>query len=199
MPKLKININTHNLMLSHQHGRHRKELIVWHETVSPDIAGLADVTANVNYLANIGYGLFGCVDRQGYMGVAPGLAEAVFYVQGGENERGIGIELVSPIPGLLKEKVITVAEAAAMWKTRTIQLKRAAQLAACLSRVHDIPLKYRADCDAGKGVTSHWNVSQKHYASEGHTDCWPLQEGGYFPINYIIWHARYYKSIGFNF
>lgn len=188
MSKLKINYNSHDLMLPHVHGRQSKDVVVLHETVSHDIAGMADVMANENYLASIDYGIHGVADKQGYIAWALGLGKAIFWQAGGVNERSIGIEQVSWIPALLQQKTITVAEAEAIWKTRTMQLKRVAALVACIHKAHGIPLKY-SDGDH-PGITSHWNVSQNHPASLGHTDCWPIQEGGYYPINYVIWHAR---------
>lgn len=199
MPKLKIDLNTHDMMLSAVHGYHDKELIVFHETVSPDIRGMADIKGNAEYLDRLGYGLYGCVDREGFIAAALGLGKAVFYTQGGENERGIGIELVSPIPGLLEQRVITKHEAETLWKGRLLQLQSASRLAACLSAAHDIPLSYVSSCHPDKGVCAHWNVSQKHPQSEGHTDCWPIQADGYFPINYIIYHARQFLADGLRF
>lgn len=200
MSHIKINLNTHDLMKPHVHGHHEKEIIVLHETVSPDINGMADILANENYLASIDYGLYACIDKQGYIAAARGLENAVFWTQGGENERGIGIELVSPIPALLEKGAITKEDAEGIWKARKIQLNRAAALCAALSHKFNIPLRYDHSCHPNKGICGHWNVSQLHPESEGHTDCWPLQEkGGYFPINFVIWRARYYKGQGVTF
>lgn len=199
MPKFQIDLNTHDMMKSSVHGHHDKELIVLHETVSPDIEGMADVRGNAEYLDRIGYGIYAVIDREAYNAVAFGLGTAVFWTQGGENERGIGIELVSPIPTLLEKRIVTMDEAEAMWKARTKQLDEAAQLVCCLSKAHDIPLVYQPDCDAGPGVLAHWNVSQNHSASEGHSDCRPVNEGGYFPLLYVIQKARNFAKDGWTF
>lgn len=197
MPTLKININSHDEMKPHVHGRHKKDVIVLHETVSPDINGMADVQINLDYLARIDYGIHGIVDKQGYIAWALGLGNAIFWQAGGVNERSIGIEQVSPIPELLDKRILTLHEAESVWKARKIQLKRVAALVACFARAADIPLKY-SDGDH-PGITTHWNVSQHHPESDGHTDCWPIQAGGYYPINFVIWHARIYKSRGLHF
>lgn len=199
MPKFTVDINSAEQMKSAVHGRHKKEGMCLHETVSQDIVGLADIKGVDDYLDRIDYGLYSCLDKEGHAAVALGLGEAVFYTQGGENERLIGCELVSPIPSLLEQRIIDLAEATVMWKARTKQLKKVAQLAAVLSRAHDFPLTYLEPCHPGKGVTSHWNVSQQHTASEGHSDCHPIQEGGYFPINYVIYWARVYKAAAYKF
>jgi hypothetical protein len=198
MPKFKIDYNMHDLMLSAVHGYHDKELLVYHETVSKDIAGMADIKANATYLDNIDYGLYGIIDREGNNGVAFNLGRAIFYVQGGENERGIGIELVSPIPTLLQQRAITKDEAYELWNARKAQLDELAKLSACLCRAHGIPVHYTDDCTKD-GITAHWNVSQKHSASQGHTDCWPRHEGGYFPMLYVTAKTKRYFDEGWRF
>lgn len=194
MPKIKINYNSHDLMKNSVHGRHKKDMIVLHETVSPDIAGMADIIANENYLAKIGYGIHGMVDRQGFIALAEGLDTAIFWQAGGVNERSIGIEQVSPIPTLIQRKIISIEEAESLWKSRATQLLRTAILVAGLATKHGIPIKYSTGITPG--ITAHWNISQHFKESEGHTDCWPIQAHGYYPILFVIYHARKFKSEG---
>lgn len=193
MPKLKIQFNSHNLMLPHVHGHHAKNMIVLHETVSPDIVGMTDIMSVENYLAKIDYGLHGCVDKEGNIAWSSGLGDAIFYHAGGVNERSIGIEQVSRV--MLDFK--TNGERAKIWAARKAQLNATAKLVACISRAWKIPL-VRSDGDA-PGITTHWNISQLHAESEGHTDCWPLYKDGYYPVSYVIKRAKYYKALYYHF
>ena len=95
MPKLKTQFNSHKLLLPHAHGRHPKDLIVLHETVSHDVPGLSDIMGVEQYLAAKDYGIHGCVDKEGNIAWAYGLGNAIFWQCGGVNERSVGIEQVS--------------------------------------------------------------------------------------------------------
>jgi N-acetyl-anhydromuramyl-L-alanine amidase AmpD len=181
------------------HGTHDKSLIVLHETVSPDISGWADVKSISSYLDNKDYGIHGIVDSEGHVAWAYGLGKAIFYHaassgsrgNGLVNTRGIGIELVSKV--MLQSS--NMLERWRIWWARTKQLHATAKLVAWVSRVHDIPL---VDSDSSvRGVTTHWEVTQRWGVSGGHTDCWPKHRGGYFPKLRIIRLAKYYRALGY--
>lgn len=193
MPRLKIQFNSRTLMLPHVHGHHHKDLIVLHETVSKDIAGMSDVMGVENYLANKDYGIHGVIDKEGNTAWAVGLGNAIFWQAGGVNERSIGIEQVSRV--MLDFK--TNHEREQEWNRRKTQMNAVAKLIACLSRAWGIPIVY-SDGDR-PGITAHWCVSQIHKESEGHTDCWPVRREGYYPIGYVIKKAKYYKALGYKF
>jgi hypothetical protein len=192
-------IDTSKLMAPTMHGRHDKDVMVLHETVSADIIGLSDIINVEKYLAQIGYGIHGMTDKEGNIAWAKGLGTGVFYHCGGVNERACGIEQVSLIPLLLEHKVITLEQAYERWRARDVQLHSTAKLVACWhnSDKANRPLKF-SDGDH-PGVTSHWNVSQHHPESEGHTDCWPHHLGGYFPILAVIRFAKVYADFDYHF
>jgi hypothetical protein len=54
MPRLNIDYNTSRLMRPHVHGWASKDLMVLHETVSPDLNGMKDIQNIARYLAAIG-------------------------------------------------------------------------------------------------------------------------------------------------
>lgn len=199
-PKRKLlYYNLHDMMLSDVHGRHPKDLAVLHETVSPDLPGLADIMANAQYLDKIGYGIHGLTDKEGNKAWAVTLGDAIFYQAGGVNERSIGIEQVSKIPYLLANKIITKEQAWHTWLRREAQLQATAKLLAAWHNAdpHHHPLKFSDSLTAG--VTSHWNVSQHFPQSKGHTDCWPHHLGGYYPILVVIEFAQSYAKLGYQF
>lgn len=181
------------------HGTHTKDMAVLHETVSPDLPGLADINAVEGYLASIGYGIHGMTDLEGNMAWAYGLGDAVFWQAGGVNERAVGIEQVSDIPAFVAAKSMTVPAAAAAWAKRTAQLHATASLLAAWHNVD--PTHHVLEYSQGltPGVTSHWDVSQHFPASEGHTDCWPVTKGGYYPILQVIQIARDLAKTGVRF
>lgn len=181
------------MMLPHVHGHHAKDMIVLHETVSPDIPGMTDIMDVENYLAKLDYGIHGVVDKEGNIAWARELGDAIFWQAGGVNERSIGIEQVSRV--MLDHK--TMGERQKAWSVRKAQLNAVAKLVACISRAWKVPLK-RSDGDA-PGITAHWCVSQLHAESEGHTDCWPIYKNGYYPIGYVINKAKYYKALYYHF
>lgn len=166
------------------HGRHNKDMIVLHETISHDLPGLTDIKSVENYLVQVGYGIHGMTDKEGNIAWARGFGNAVLYHCGGVNERSIGIEQVSYPPN-------KTADAITYWKNRGNQLRATAKLCAAISRFWDIPLIY-SDGDH-PGITTHWSVSQIYPQSEGHTDCYPKQFGGYYPALYVISLARRYS------
>lgn len=182
-------LNTAALMKPHVHGRHPKGLVVLHETVSANIPGLSDIEEVEKYLADKDYGIHGMTDADGNIAWAVGLGDAVFWQAGGVNERSIGIEQVSTVMTQTKDN----ATRAKIWREKTpenmaAELDATARLLAQIHRAWNIPLVY-SDGDH-PGVTTHWSVSQHHPESEGHQDCWPLHEGGYYPVLEVIGLAR---------
>lgn len=187
-------LNTAPLMRKHVHGRHPKDLIVLHETVSPNITGLADILAVENYLASKDYGIHGMTDADGNIAWALGLGDAIFWQAGGVNERSIGIEQVSNV----MVGATSLEAKRQLWHQLTPvdyerELHATAQLVGQLHLTWGIPLVY-SDGDH-PGVTTHWSVSQHHPESQGHTDCFPVHLGGYFPALEVIQLARNYVGV----
>jgi hypothetical protein len=198
MPRIDYS-NIHNKMLPEVHGTNPKDMFVCHETVSPDIVGWSDIVGNENYLASIDYGIHGLNDLEGNMAWAYNLGNAIFWQCGGVNERSVGVEQVSPIPGLLAAGHITIAQAKAEWYGRAKQLHATAQMMAAWHAVDPKahPLVYS---DGTKpGVTTHWDVSQHFPASLGHTDCHPAHKGGYFPVLLVIEFALTCAKLNYHF
>ncbi len=176
--------------LDNVHGRHFKDLAICHETVSPDMVGLADILSISNYLDQKDYGIHGLTDAEGNIAWAHGLGDAIFWQAGGVNQRGIGIEQISRV--MLQSPSNKVRKA--IWLARDKELRATAKLLAAIHNTRDIPLVYS---DGTKpGVTSHWDVSQHFSSSQGHTDCWPVHKGGYYPMLYVIYLARGYALTG---
>lgn len=192
LPRLAF-LNASSLMRAHTHGTHSKDLVVLHETVSADIKGLADITGVEKFLASKDYGIHGMTDAEGHVAWAYGLGDAIFWQCGGVNERSIGIEQVSNIM-LRSPRNLWRAH---IWAARQPQLRATAKLVACIARAQGVPLRYSNGLHAG--VTSHWDVSQHFAASEGHTDCWPVNKGGYYPILAVIRMAKAYYALGYRF
>lgn len=179
------------------HGRHDKDMIVLHETVSPDYVGWADVIQTSDYLDNKDYGIHGVNDLEGHVAWAAGMGTCIFYHtlsdgskgSGGVNTRAIGIENVSRV-------MLDVSDNYARWKVwmnRNKQIESLAQLIAWISKVHDIPLVISDG--RSPGITTHWQVTTTFGVPGGHTDCWPRSMGGYFPLNRILIRARYYRKL----
>lgn len=185
--------NTSAFMRPHVHGYAAKDLIVLHETVSGDIPGWRDIDSVVSFLAAKDYGIHGMTDAEGKVAWALNQGRAIFWQAGGVNERSIGIEQVSNV--MLRSPSNKVRKA--IWLARNDQLRATAKLIATISNAQGIPLVYSDG--TGPGVTSHWDVSQHFPASDGHTDCWPVHKGGYYPMGYVICLARIYKAAGFSF
>lgn len=186
---LQISYNTAPLMKPHVHGYHSKDLVVLHETVSPDLVGMNDMRNVANYLAQKDYGIHGLTDAEGYIAWAYGLGKAIFWQCGGVNERSIGIEQVSNV--MLRSPTNRVRRQ--IWAARTKELKATARLIGAISRVHKVPLRYSDG--RSPGVTTHWSVSQWSPSSEGHTDCFPVHLGGYYPALEVIRMARMYAPL----
>lgn len=167
------------------HGRHTKDMVVLHETVSGDSPGTADITAPARYLDQEGYGIHLIVDAEGKSGWL-GDAEAVVWHAasgaGNINTRSVGIEQVSRIP-LEPARVRYRA-----WNARRKQLDTVAAWIAWLHATEGIPLRY-SDSSV-PGVTTHWDVSRRWLGGHGHWDCWPKHKGGYYPVLYVVQRAR---------
>lgn len=188
---LTLDMNTAHLMRPHSRGSHEKDLVVLHETVSPDLVGLADIRAVERFLAQKGYGIHGMTDAEGNTAWAVGLGNAIFIQAGGVNERSMGIEQVSNV--MLRSPRNTVR--AHIWAARKKELRATAQLLAAIHKTHPkIPLRYSDGMHPG--ITTHWSVSQHYAASEGHTDCWPVHKGGYYPALQVIRMAKLYVRTG---
>ena len=194
MPKLSY-LDTSHLMYPEMHGQAPKSLAVLHETVSGDIPGWKDITSIEAYLAHVGYGIHGMTDAEGHIAWAHGLGRAIFWQAGGVNTQSIGIEQVSNV--MLRAK--GNAARRAIWAARQPQLRATAKVLAAWHnsnpKLH--PLVYSNGLRPG--VTSHWDVSQHFSASEGHSDCWPVHKGGYYPILAVIRMAKLYAATGVHF
>lgn len=184
--------NTNAIMRPHVHGRHKKDLIVLHETVSGDIPGWSDIDNVEQYLARKDYGIHGMTDLEGHIAWAYGLGQAIFWQAGGVNARSIGIENVSNV--MLRSPSNPVRKA--IWLARNKQLTALAKLIASICNSQGIPCRYSDS--SRSGVTSHWDVSQHFPQSEGHTDCHPVHKGGYFPMFYVIRLAQGFKALGYH-
>jgi hypothetical protein len=202
MSGVKIHVlNIAPMQAKNAHGTSTKTLAVLHETVSPDIAGLTDILGVEGYLAKIGYGIHGLTDLEGNMAWGLGQGNDVFWQAGGVNTESVGIEQVSDIPAYLAAKKITMEQAKAQWAARSKQLHATAQLLACWHAVDPTNhvLAYVDGTGAHKGVTTHWDVSQHHSESEGHTDCHPVTHGGYYPVIEVVDFAKTYAKLGYHF
>lgn len=194
MPKLQYH-DTHSFLWEHAHGYSPKNLAVLHETVSGDFKGWKDINDVEQYLARKDYGIHGMTDLEGNKAWAHGLGRAIFWQAGGVNTQSVGIEQVSNVmlraPGNAARRAI--------WAARQPQLRATAQLLAAWhnSDPKHHPLVYSNGLHPG--VTSHWDVSQHFSASEGHTDCWPVHKGGYYPILAVIRMAKVYAATGVHF
>ena len=201
-PKRKLlYYNTASLTKPHIQGKHRKTLMVLHETVSGDLAGLADILGVERYLAKLDYGIHGMTDAEGHCAWSYGQGNAIFWQAGGVNDISDGIEQVSNIPLLLQKRIITKEQAWHKWLARERQLEATAKVLACWhnSDPKNHPLVFVDGSGKHKGVTSHWNVSRFHKESEGHSDCWPHHLGGYYPILLVIHMAQGYAKLGYHF
>lgn len=183
------------------HGSSTKTLAVLHETVSPDLVGLADIEGVEKYLVSIGYGIHGLTDLEGHMAWAWNQGNDIFWQAGGVNTIAVGIEQISDIPAYLADKKITMAQAQSQWAARDKQLHATAKLLACWHHVDpkNHVLAYVDGSGNHKGVTTHWDVSQVHPESEGHTDCHPVPHGGYYPVIEVVDFAKTYAKLGYSF
>jgi hypothetical protein len=102
------------------------------------------------------------------------------------NTRSIGFELVSEVP--LEPNA---AKRRAMWDPngpRRLQLNTIAHWIAWLNVGRKIPIRF-SEADV-PGITTHWNVSKTYLDGDGHWDCWPVHQGGHFPVLYVVNRAR---------
>lgn len=188
--------NTSKIMAPHAHGfATAKKLVVLHETVSGDVVGWSDIDAVEQYLASKDYGIHGMTDAEGHIAWALGLGKAIFWQAGGVNDVSIGIEQVSNV--MLKSPDNAVRRK--IWTARNPQLRATAKLLAAISKAHGIPLVYVEGDGKHSGITTHYSVSKYFSASEGHTDCWPVRSGGYYPVDEVISLAKGYAKLGVKF
>lgn len=188
---LTLDYNMASLMRPHTHGKHAKDMVVLHETVSPDLPGLVDIKSIAAYLAGKDYGIHGIDDADGHTAWAVGLGDSIFYHAGGVNERSLGIEQVSNV--MLRSPKNSVRNH--IWAARQKQLRATARLLAAIAQTHPaVPLRYSDGLHPG--VTTHWDVSQHFKESLGHTDCWPVHKGGYFPVLAVIRMAVLFSKTG---
>ena len=183
----------------HANDRHRKDLMVLHETVSHEVAGIGDIIGTVKYLVDKGYGIHGMTDGEGHKAWAYGYATSEFVHCGGVNERACGIELVSWVPYLVQHKAMTMDQAWHYWMKHDVQLNATAKLVAAWHAADKAHRPLVFSDGLHPGVTSHWNVSQHFASSEGHSDCHPHHLGGYFPIQHVIELAKLYAKQGYTF
>lgn len=189
VPRPKVDVDLGPLFASESRGRAVKELIVCHETISPDAPGVSDIVNPMRYMDGAGLEVHGCIDRDGNSGWA-GDAKAIFDHAGSRgvrgdgrvNTRSVGFELVSRIP--LEPSPLRLPA----WLKRRKQLDKLAHWCAWLHQEEDIPLRYS---DASRaGITTHWDVSRTYGVPHGHWDCWPKHKGGHFPVLYVVQKAR---------
>jgi hypothetical protein len=190
-----VDLNTAPLMRPVSGGTAAKSLVVLHETVSPDYAGLADILGVARYMPTQGYGIHGIIDADGNLGWALGMRDAILAHAasngGGVNTRGIGIELISRV---MLDKPDNLSRFQ-WWSNRDAQIDKLAKVLAFISRADGVPLRYSAGYDPG--ITTHWDVSHTFNVSGGHTDCFPRHKGGYFPVLRIIERARQFRAKGY--
>lgn len=198
--RVRVDLNTAAIMRNVQHGSHAKDMVVLHETVSPDVHGLADVLQVSRFLASKGLGIHGVVDGEGHLAWAVYLDAAVLYhcsstdpdgQSHGVNSRSIGIEQVSRVMLNYPDN----RRRYEWWWQRDAQIDKVAKVLAHCHRVHKIPLEYSNGREPG--VTTHWQVSKTYDVPGGHVDCWPKHLGGYYPVLRVIHRARYFYQRGY--
>jgi len=181
------------------HGRHDKDMIVLHETVSGDVAGWGDVRSISSYLDNKDYGIHGITDAEGHIAWAYGKGDAIFYHAASRGSRGnglvntrsMGIELISRVMLMSQDNDVRYK----IWWQRQKELIATAKLVATVARFHGVPLV--SSDSSVPGITTHWEVTMRWGVPGGHTDCWPKAAGGYFPKGRVIQLAKYYRSLGY--
>jgi hypothetical protein len=188
-------MDMHDTMLSAVHGRAKKDLIVLHETVSSDIPGWKDITSVEAFLDAKGYGIHGITDLEGHIAWSHGLGDAIFWQAGGVNGRSIGIEQVSRV--MLQAPTNYLRRQ--LWVAREKELRATAKLVAAISNTKGIPIRAATwnGSQFTSGVLTHYQVSQHYAASEGHTDCFPVHLGGYYPLYEVLQFAKGYKKLGY--
>lgn len=203
MPKLKINLDIATLMERQVHAFHDKDQVVLHETVSTNRPGLTDIKSVTDYLVHgeAGLGIHGLTDADGNIAWALGLGRAVLYHtdstgarQGRANTRSIGIEQISRV--MLDAS--TNAKRLKIWLGMQKEIDATARLLAAICHAHpQIPLK---TSNGGQpGITTHWNVTRFYGVPGGHSDCWPVNYGGYYPLSAVIQRAKWHRARGIRF
>jgi N-acetyl-anhydromuramyl-L-alanine amidase AmpD len=165
-----------------------KNLIVLHQTISPDYPGTKDIVGVANYLSHTPYGIHVIVDLEGNSAaVSPADERAIYYHaasgSGGVNTRSIGIEQVS-----------YKTSDKNYWWNRARQLHKTARWCAYLSKQHGIPCVYDPTCKAG--IVGHHDVTVRYHVPGGHTDCQWTGNGGNYPTKLVALLAANYKRLG---
>ena len=193
--KVKVDLNIAPLMLPVAHGRHAKDMVVLHETVSPDYPGFADILGVARYMPRNGLGIHGIVDGEGnFAWDVYGDTHVLYHAasgHGGVNTRSIGIEQVSRVMVQFPDK----QRRWEWWWQREAQIDKVAKVLAYLHRIHAIPLVY--SLGRAPGVTTHWQVSKTFDVPGGHQDCHPRHLGGYYPALRVIHRAQYFYRRGY--
>lgn len=191
--RIKVDVDLSGINAGVRHGVAHKDMVVLHETVSPDYPGKGELVANAAYLAKGGLGIHAVVDAEGYLGWDYGHRKSILYHTasnggGNINTRSIGIEQVSRV-------MLDYPDNARRWKkwwSRNAEIDKVAQLLAFLSKTEHIPLVYS---DGTKpGITTHWQITKTYNVSGGHVDCWPKHLGGYYPVLRVIREAQAYYA-----
>jgi hypothetical protein len=199
--KLKIDLDIAKQQEGGAHGQHAKDQVVLHETVSPNYPGLADIESVSHYLGTVGYAIHGITDNDGNIAWALGCGNDIFWhcaggdnVHGWTNDRSIGIEQISRVMVDFK----TVNAEIAAWAAMAKEIDATAKLLAAIVEAHpDIPLVRSRGMMPG--ITTHWDVTHAFQIYGGHTDGWPIGEGGYYPLDHVIALAREYRTQGYHF
>lgn len=197
MPKLFVDLDISAAAKANAHGYADKNLIVLHETVSPQYKGLGDIKGVSVYLGKEGYGIHGITDNDGNIAWAKGQGKAILYHtasgNGRVNERGIGIEQISRVMLDFRDRSTQILA----WLHMDKEINATAKLIACISRAHSIPI---VDSRGPKpGITTHYEITQNYKIVGGHVDCWPTHLGGYYPKHKIITLAKRYYRLGYHF
>jgi len=199
--KLNIALNIADEQKAHAKGYHAKDQIVLHETVSENYPGLKDIRAVSSFLGTEDYGIHGITDADGNVAWALGQGQAIFSHtasrgnkgQGHTNTRAIGIEQVSRVMLDYRNRKDQIKA----WLRMSKEINATAKLVACAARAHHIPL---VTSDGTKpGITTHWLVTNAYGVPGGHQDCYPVNNGGYYPLSLVIHLAKQYYSLGYKF
>lgn len=181
-PKVQVDLRPY--YKGEERGHSDKHLIVLHETVSYDQAGVGDIKGVASFMDAGGLEIHGIVDieaNSAWCYDPTAVYDHAASGSGNVNTRSIGFEQVSNIPLLH-----TNAERVDAWRPtgpRKKQLNKVAEWIAFLHGKVGIPFQYSEGVVAG--ITSHWDVSQTFLGS-GHWDCKPVHKGGHYPILYVI-------------
>jgi len=174
-PRVDVTLPAHNC-----HGKAKKTIIVLHQTISPDVKGIGDVSGVGHYLDNKGYDIHIITDVEGLSGaVLPENETCIFWQAQGANTESIGIEQVSYKTGDPR-----------YWWKRSVQLHKTARWCAYLCKRHGIPPVY--DPNARHGICGHYDVTISRGITGGHTDCqYPT-----YPTKWVAAAAKTYMKLG---